>query len=141
MKDYKDMIAPDSGKIHLIGHMIDDPEKGVGPSGKPFALFMIAGQYADRDPNGPISDQWAVLPCLLFGEDVGRLMERKKGTHVIVSGRLRSADSARDTTRIRRLYLVCERLKFGDPIQKKGLFNFNFGTLECGSAEDRDIPF
>jgi single-strand DNA-binding protein len=138
--DEKDIMA-NLNKVVIVGHLVRDPEKRVGPSGNPFGLFTIAANYRYTDKNGQRQEEAAFVPCLVFGAAVEWLLEKRKGALTIVSGRLRTESWEQDGTRMSRLILVCETAQFAQKADGNGTPVATASGRNGNCAVESDIPF
>jgi single-strand DNA-binding protein len=128
-------------KVVIVGHLVQDPEKQVGPSGNPFGLFTIAANFRYKDKSGRPHEEAAFIPCLAFGAAVEWLLERKKGALAIVSGRLRTDSWDDNGTRMSRLIVVCETVQFAQEMGGDGTTNATIERRNGSDAGANDIPF
>ncbi len=128
-------------KVVLVGYLVRDPEKRVGPSGVPLGVFTLAANHRYTDKKGQRQEETAFVPCLAFGTAVDWLLERKKGALTIVSGRLRTESWEHDGKRASRLVVICESLQFAQKSLANGdsvaaALGDNGGAIPKG-----EIPF
>lgn len=128
-------------KVILVGHLVRDPEKRMGPSGNPFGLFTIACNYRYKDKNSKPQEEVAFVPCLVFGPAIEWLSDKKRGTLTIVCGRLRTESWDDSGTQMSQLVLVCESVQFAEKSSRSGTTAVATNAGKGDGAADNNIPF
>lgn len=78
--------------ITVIGNLVDDPELRITPTGASVAKFRVAStpRFMDKKTNEWKDGEALFLACTAWRQEAENVAESlKRGTRVIVSGRLR----------------------------------------------------
>jgi len=102
-------------KVFIIGNLTRDPELKSLPSGVQVATFGVATNryYTDRD--GAKQESTEFHNIVVFGRSAETSAQfLKKGSQVLVEGRLQTRSWDQDGQKRYRTEIVADRVQFGD---------------------------
>jgi single-strand DNA-binding protein len=123
----------------LVGHMVRDPERKITESGSPLGFFTVASNHRYKDQNGRQKEEVAFVPCVVFGPPAEWLFEHRKGTMVVVNGRLRTETWEGPDGLQSKLVLVAEIVQFVQSIKHRIVESPAPATTD-GQNENDDAP-
>jgi len=117
--------------VNVVGHLVRDVEKKVTPSGVTVATFAAATNHRYRNAGGEWKEETAFISGVAFGHTAESLACHRKGTMVVLAGRLRTESWESDGTNRSRLVLVAEK---AEAVQRLGSPDGASGRLPLGEA-------
>ena len=133
-------------KAIITGNLTRDPELRNTPNGANVCSFSVAVNRTYRDASGEQKEDVSFIDCSAWGK-LGEMIAQyaKKGTGVLVSGRLdqRSWEDKTTGTKRSRVEIVVEDFNFTGARDNGGNNNSNFGASnDAGDADNipDDIP-
>lgn len=138
-------MARGFSKAIITGNITRDPDLKTLTTGTPVCSFTVAVNRVFRDSSGKQQESVSFIDCVAWGK-LGEVIKQyaKKGTGILVSGRLDQRSWEDKTTRQRRsrVEIVVEDFNFisNGPIEKAGGhgdYQAQDGgySIEQGSAE------
>ncbi|MDO4742023.1 MAG: single-stranded DNA-binding protein [Candidatus Saccharibacteria bacterium] len=132
-------------KAIIAGNITRDPELRSTPSGASVCSFSVAVNRVYRDTNGEQKEDVSFIDCSAWGklaEMIGSYA--KKGTGVLVSGRLsqRSWEDKTTGAKRSRVEIVVEDFNFtgSSPRENGGSYNTPGSSSSAQSASAQDAP-
>ena len=127
-------------KAIITGNLTRDPELRSTPNGASVCSFSVAVNRTYRDASGEQKEDVSFIDCSAWGK-LGEMISQyaKKGTGVLVSGRLdqRSWEDKTTGSKRSRVEIVVEDFNFTGARDNGGNGSNNFGT---SSAADASVP-
>ena len=123
-------------KVILKGNLVRDPEIKANANGEEYAYFTLAVKREYKNAKGEYDSDF--LKCIAFG-NTANLMKTyfKKGSGILVEGRLRTGSYEKDGERIYTTDIPVDRIEFIDKVEKKNPYEEMGKKVE----EDYDYPF
>ncbi len=100
-------------RVFLIGNLTKDPEIRYLPSGTPVGDLRLAVSRKYRTKQGEDKEETAFVSIAVFGaqaEPCGKYL--RKGSPVLIEGRLRFEEWERDGQKNSRLSVIADRVQF-----------------------------
>ena len=131
-------------KAIIVGNLTRDPELRSTPNGASVCSFSVAVNRTFRDSNGEQKEDVSFIDCSAWGK-LGEMISQyaKKGTGVLVSGRLdqRSWEDKTTGSKRSRVEIVVEDFNFTGARDNGGNGSNNFGASSAADASaPSDIP-
>lgn len=127
-------------KAIITGNLTRDPELRSTPNGASVCSFSVAVNRTYRDASGEQKEDVSFIDCSAWGK-LGEMISQyaKKGTGVLVSGRLdqRSWEDKTTGSKRSRVEIVVEDFNFTGARDNGGNGSNNFGA---SSAADTSAP-
>lgn len=96
----------------VAGRITRDPHISQTPSGTSVANVTLAVNRRWRDQSGIHREETAFVPIVFFGRPAEWLADCKKGTPLLVSGRLKTESWDKDGLLLSKLMLVADHVEF-----------------------------
>jgi single-strand DNA-binding protein len=145
-------------RVFLIGNLTKDPEVRYTPGGRPVGDLRMAVNRKYRTQDGQEHDETCYVGIVVWGRQAETCGEYlRKGSPVLVEGRLQYEEWERDGQKNNRLRVVAERVQFlsggrqgdgggqGAPQKSRGASESSDGGPEESytgpSGDDDDLPF
>ena len=122
----------------LVGRLVRDPERKVTRNGVSLGFCTVAVNRRYKDQNGQQKDEVAFVPCTVFGPPATWLMEYRKGTLVIVEGRLRTESWEGPDGMQSKLVLIVESIQFVESLKRAS--GIAAPAMAGASNADPDAP-
>ncbi len=101
-------------KVILFGNLTRDPELRALPSGMNVVNFSIATNRVYKDKDGNKQEQTDFHNIVVFGRQADTVNQyMKKGSSVLVEGRLQTRSWDKDGQKQYRTEVVADRVQFG----------------------------
>ncbi|PIT90918.1 single-stranded DNA-binding protein [Candidatus Kaiserbacteria bacterium CG10_big_fil_rev_8_21_14_0_10_49_17] len=101
-------------KAFIIGNLTRDPELRSLPSGVQVASFSVATNRVWKDQSGQKQEATEFHNIVVFGRQAETVSQYlKKGSSVLVEGRLQTRSWESDGTKKYRTEIVADRVQFG----------------------------
>jgi single-strand DNA-binding protein len=101
-------------KAYILGNLTRDPELRSLPSGAKVASFGVATNRRYKDQNGTWQDATEYHNIVVFGRSAETSAQYlKKGSSVLVEGRIQTRSWESDGKKNYRTEIVAERVQFG----------------------------
>ena len=130
-------------KAIITGNLTRDPELRNTPNGASVCSFSVAVNRTYRDASGEQKEDVSFIDCSAWGK-LGEMIAQyaKKGTGVLVSGRLdqRSWEDKTTGTKRSRVEIVVEDFNFTGAARDNGGNSSNFGASNAADEAASDIP-
>lgn len=131
-------------KAIITGNLTRDPELRSTPNGASVCSFSVAVNRTYRDASGEQKEDVSFIDCSAWGK-LGEMISQyaKKGTGVLVSGRLdqRSWEDKTTGSKRSRVEIVVEDFNFTGARDNGGSGSNNFGASSAADASaPSDIP-
>lgn len=131
-------------KAIITGNLTRDPELRSTPNGASVCSFSVAVNRTYRDASGEQKEDVSFIDCSAWGK-LGEMISQyaKKGTGVLVSGRLdqRSWEDKTTGSKRSRVEIVVEDFNFTGARDNGGNGSNNFGASSTADASaPSDIP-
>lgn len=131
-------------KAIITGNLTRDPELRSTPNGASVCSFSVAVNRTYRDASGEQKEDVSFIDCSAWGK-LGEMISQyaKKGTGVLVSGRLdqRSWEDKTTGSKRSRVEIVVEDFNFTGARDNGGNGSNNFGASSAADASaPSDIP-
>lgn len=130
-------------KAIITGNLTRDPELRSTPNGASVCSFTVAVNRVYRDASGEQKEDVSFIDCSAWGKLAEMISQyAKKGTGVLVSGRLdqRSWEDKTTGSKRSRVEIVVEDFNFtGAPRDNAGASSFSSADTAADSAPS-DIP-
>lgn len=106
---------PSFNKVILAGNLCGDPEVRYTPKGTPVSRVSIAVNRSWKGEDGQTREEVTFVNCDAWGR-TGEAMAQylRKGSGVIIEGRLREEKWEKDGVKHRQLKVVIESFSFTD---------------------------
>lgn len=102
-------------KAFIIGNLTRDPELKSLPSGVQVATFGVATNRVWRDKDGAKQESTEFHNIVVFGRQAETTAQYlKKGSSVLVEGRLQTRSWEQDGQKKYRTEIVADRVQFGE---------------------------
>jgi single-strand DNA-binding protein len=121
--------------------MVRAPERKVTRNGIPLGVVTVAVNRRFKDQSGQLREEVAFVPCIVFGQQVDWLIGHRKGTLVIVTGRLRTESWEDDNGIQSKLVLVVENIQFVQTIRRPEVAVAQKGMPPEQNGDDDQPPF
>ena len=125
----------------IVGYLVRDPERKTTRNGVSLGVFTVAANHRYKDQQGQPKEEVAFVPCIVFGSPATWLMEHRKGTLVIVSGRLRTESWEGSNGTMSKLVLVVDNLQFVQSLKRPTSQAASPAVAGPLNGEDDSIPF
>lgn len=130
-------------KAIITGNLTRDPELRSTPNGASVCSFTVAVNRVYRDASGEQKEDVSFIDCSAWGKLAEMISQyAKKGTGVLVSGRLdqRSWEDKTTGSKRSRVEIVAEDFNFtGAPRDNAGASSFS-GASATADTTPSDIP-
>lgn len=131
-------------KAIITGNLTRDPELRTTPNGASVCSFSVAVNRVYKDASGEQKEDVSFIDCSAWGK-LGEMINQyaKKGTGVLVSGRLdqRSWEDKTTGSKRSRVEIVVEDFNFtGSARNDGGSSSNNFGSSGSNDSVSSDIP-
>lgn len=131
-------------KAIITGNLTRDPELRTTPNGASVCSFSVAVNRVYRDSNGEQKEDVSFIDCSAWGK-LGEMINQyaKKGTGVLVSGRLdqRSWEDKTTGSKRSRVEIVVEDFNFTGSSRDNGGANTNsFSAPDSIDSAPNDMP-
>jgi len=121
-------------KAFIIGNLTRDPELRSLPSGVQVASFSVATNRVWKDQSGQKQEATEFHNIVVFGRQAETVSQYlKKGSSVLVEGRLQTRSWESDGTKKYRTEIVADRVQFGPRSAGGGSAGENAPQFEGGS--------
>lgn len=131
-------------KAIITGNLTRDPELRTTPNGASVCSFSVAVNRVYRDSNGEQKEDVSFIDCSAWGK-LGEMINQyaKKGTGVLVSGRLdqRSWEDKTTGSKRSRVEIVVEDFNFtGSSRDNGGANTSSFSAPDSIDSAPNDMP-
>ena len=131
-------------KAIITGNLTRDPELRTTPNGASVCSFSVAVNRVYKDASGEQKEDVSFIDCSAWGK-LGEMISQyaKKGTGVLVSGRLdqRSWEDKTTGSKRSRVEIVVEDFNFtGSAKNDGGSSSSNFGSSGSNDSAVSDLP-
>lgn len=130
-------------KAIITGNLTRDPELRNTPNGASVCSFSVAVNRTYRDASGEQKEDVSFIDCSAWGK-LGEMIAQyaKKGTGVLVSGRLdqRSWEDKTTGTKRSRVEIVVEDFNFTGAARDNGGSPSSFGAASAADDAASDMP-
>ncbi|HZR19019.1 MAG TPA: single-stranded DNA-binding protein [Verrucomicrobiae bacterium] len=96
----------DINSITLLGRLVRDPQQHLAGTPNATTAFSVAANYRYQTRSGEWKDEQAFVRCAAFGRLAEAVTRYRKGSSVLVSGRLRTENWVKDDASHSGLVLV-----------------------------------
>ena len=125
-------------KVLLAGNLTRDPEVRYTPSKMPVAEFGLAINRRYKSASGELKEETVFVSITAWSKQA-ELCEQylKKGSSVLVEGRLKFDEWEKDGKKFTKLSVVAERIQFLDKKGSQGRQGGDDeGAMDAGSGND-----
>ncbi len=127
-------------KVFIIGNLTRDPELRSLPSGAAVVNFGIATNRVWKDQQGQKQEQVEFHNVVAFGRQAELINQYlKKGSMVLIEGRLQTRNWEKDGVKHYRTEIVAESVQFG-PKSSGGGFKQNFNNAPVKETAKEELP-
>jgi single-strand DNA-binding protein len=131
------MMARGFSKAIITGNITRDPELRTTPSGSQVCSFSVAVNRNYKDSSGESKEDVSFIDCSAWGKAAEIISQyAKKGTGILVSGRLDQRSWEKDGQKHSRVEIVVEDFNF----LGGGSNSNNAGTSNSASTSDEAAP-
>ncbi len=130
-------MARGFSKAIITGNITRDPELRTTPSGSQVCSFSVAVNRNYKDSSGESKEDVSFIDCSAWGKAAEIISQyAKKGTGILVSGRLDQRSWEKDGQKHSRVEIVVEDFNF----LGGGSNSNNAGTSNSASTSDEAAP-
>ncbi|PIV31924.1 single-stranded DNA-binding protein [Candidatus Wolfebacteria bacterium CG02_land_8_20_14_3_00_37_12] len=127
-------------KVFIIGNLTRDPELRSLPSGAAVVNFSIATNRVWKDQQGQKQEQVEFHNIVSFGRQAELINQYlKKGSMVLIEGRLQTRNWEKDGVKHYRTEIVAESVQFG-PKSSGGGFKQNSNSAPIKEEVKEELP-
>ena len=130
-------------KAIITGNLTRDPELRNTPNGASVCSFSVAVNRTYRDASGEQKEDVSFIDCSAWGK-LGEMIAQyaKKGTGVLVSGRLdqRSWEDKTTGAKRSRVEIVVEDFNFTGSARDNNGSSSSFGAANAAEEATNDMP-
>lgn len=128
-------------KVLLYGNLTRDPELRALPSGMNVVNFSVATNRVFRDRDGKKQEQTDFHNVVVFGRQADTISQYlKKGSGVMVEGRLQTRSWEKDGEKRYRTEVVADRVQFGPRAGGVGGPSGSEGRGKKTQADEGEVP-
>lgn len=135
------MMARGFSKAIITGNITRDPELRTTPSGSQVCSFSVAVNRNYKDSSGESKEDVSFIDCSAWGKAAEIISQyAKKGTGILVSGRLDQRSWEKDGQKHSRVEIVVEDFNFLGGSSNSGNAGSSSSTSSNEESAPTDIP-